>query len=819
MKQEIRKINKVSINSYSVVVFSEIIDKYDWERVSRLSLLSFKALFFTTSLLFGMGVTGSEMVHAADIPNLTVSITEPAYKFNVLPGSVRRIYATVTNGVTNGVSWSVNNGATLSSAIGPYVDVTAPAMGSSCQFGGTGTDYTVTSNSTFTITATSQDDDAKSASIVVNICNPEVEVNIVPFYTTLYVGQKAYLQAFVWGAVNRNVTWAIDNQPSGGNGTISDNSDMDTVFSATVAGRYTLSATSVADDTKTTTATVYVTGHTVPYNVTPAKTIPVDCSVDPQLSGTVYEVGPSQIYQTIQSVPWPTLTAGSTVRIHNEDQTGTNPTAYHEYFQLKVSGTRTQPIRVCGVPDAQGNLPVIDGQDATGRSDVSTYSAGYALAGLGSTGWAGVYAGTYSGPQYQIVEGLKFQNAKNIYSYTVPGTSNTANWLGGAACIRIHRGMDFVVRGNDINNCGNGIMAMFNATNGYTITKNTLYEGNHMHNNGNAGAYLEHQLYIQGLNQLTQFNLVDDYTPGANGSNLKSRGFPDVIRYNHFGDGALRQLDLIDNEDASQYVTFNGFLSGGTSSHRYIYPADQYTPDLLAAAMEAHHVDYVYGNTFTNSKAAVPIHYTNDHGSKEGSRLGTLWFYNNSLYEPDCTAVNCGSWRWYLFDTSSGGGNDVALTEWPQIQVHNNAIWMDNPTKPYFFWNNRATQFTTFGKNVINTNWGTNNMAGGDGSGWSPWASQYAYMDGANLAAHTSGAGNLTGVDSVPFDTETFVAGQDMPAGLTLPVPIQNMPVRFQYGPQVSITARSGALAIGAMDSLIISDTIPPAFPSGLSVW
>jgi predicted RNase H-like nuclease len=105
--------------------------------------------------------------------------------------------------------------------------------------------------------------------------------------------------------------------------------------------------------------------------------MPVDCTVDPDLKGKVYEVGPSQPFKTIQSVPWTSLKDGSTVRIHNEDTSGTSPTTYHEYFQLALQAKRTQPIRVCGVPDSHGNLAVIDGDGATGRSDVSNYSAGY----------------------------------------------------------------------------------------------------------------------------------------------------------------------------------------------------------------------------------------------------------------------------------------------------------------------------------------------------------------------------------------------------------------------------------------------------------
>jgi hypothetical protein len=648
------------------------------------------------------------------------------------------------------------------------------------------------------LTARSKEDPNQAASITVNVCYPEVQVHVVPFYTTLYSGQNADVQAFVWGAADRDVTWAIVSMPKGGDGLLMDSANQDTVFSATVACRYTLAATSVADHSKTNTATVYVTGHAMPYQVTPSKTMPVDCTVDPALKGITYEVGPSQAYKTIQSVPWAALKEGSTVRIHNEDTTGTSPTTYHEYFQLTTHASRTQPVRVCGLPDSKGNLPVIDASNSTGRPEVSPYSAGYTPVGIGATGWAGVYTAEWSGPQGLIVEGLRIQNVKPAYKYTDPTGAKVAAWIQGAACIRLFRSMDTVVRGIDADNCSNGFMSDFNANNGFAAISDTLYEGNHLHHSGDVGSYGEHQLYIQGWNEVVQFNLIDEYQNGAQGSNFKGRGFPEIVRYNYFGDGAARQLDLVDNQDAGPFTTFEGYLSGGENSYLRLYPKDIYTADLLAAAVEAHHDDYVYGNIMVNNQAAVPIHYSTDHGSGENDRLGTLYFYNNSFYELACNG--CPNYRWTLFDTSAGGGNDYPEIEWPQIQVHNNAIWMDSPKAPIFFWNNRTTEFTIFGKNVINSNWGSGKMSGGDETGWAPGASEYAFQ-GASNVADTNGISNLIPVKTAPFNLTTFAPARVLVnAGAGVPRSAAGLPVRFQYGPSAIPVIRKQALTIGAME-------------------
>ena len=75
--------------------------------------------------------------------------------------------------------------------------------------------YAVSSATRFTITAQSVENPAATSSIVVNVCHPAVVVNVVPFYTTLYSGQKADIQSFVWGASNTDVAWSLTSQPSG----------------------------------------------------------------------------------------------------------------------------------------------------------------------------------------------------------------------------------------------------------------------------------------------------------------------------------------------------------------------------------------------------------------------------------------------------------------------------------------------------------------------------------------------------------------------------------------------------------------------------
>ena len=58
-------------------------------------------------------------------------------------------------------------------------------------------------------------------------------------------------------------------------------------------------------------------------------------------------------------MPWSGLLPGDVVNIHWQ------PTAYHEKIILSVNGTALQHIQINGVAGPQGQLPVLDGANAT----------------------------------------------------------------------------------------------------------------------------------------------------------------------------------------------------------------------------------------------------------------------------------------------------------------------------------------------------------------------------------------------------------------------------------------------------------------------
>lgn len=357
--------------------------------------------------------------------------------------------------------------------------------------------------------------------------------------------------------------------------------------------------------------------------------------------------------------------------------------------------------------------------------------------------------------------------------------------------------------GNDVFNNGNGVFTAFNGNGGWGQSDvNVLWEGNHIHGSGSTGSYLEHQLYLQSWGEVVQFNRIDDYNPTAYGSNLKSRGIQDIIRYNYLGDGAAREMDLVDVQDAPAYMSFEGFLSGGTSSVHALYPNDFYPADRLAAEQEAFNSHFVYGNIYKNSTSGVPIHFAYDHNGNETSRKGSLYWYNNTFYEALCAV--CQGQKWTLFDGSAGGGNYYPQVEFQTVQVYNNVLWMEDPARPIFQWNNFVGFIANAGKNLVTANWGKDQLTGLVGDGFNGDANSVAYQNATNLALHINGfnSTNILPIASVPFDTNSFALSSPQPGAATLPSAICEMPTRFAYLPNLGYAVpRNPVVNMGALDT------------------
>jgi len=81
----------------------------------------------------------------------------------------------------------------------------------------------------------------------------------------------------------------------------------------------------------------------------------------PSTAATDYAVGPGLEFSAIGDVPWEALEPGDRVLVH------WRVAAYNEKWVIARRGTEQEPIIVRGVPGPGGELPLIDGRNATTR--------------------------------------------------------------------------------------------------------------------------------------------------------------------------------------------------------------------------------------------------------------------------------------------------------------------------------------------------------------------------------------------------------------------------------------------------------------------
>ena len=311
------------------------------------------------------------------------------------------------------------------------------------------------------------------------------------------------------------------------------------------------------------------------------------------LPAATYEVGPGKQFSTIGQAPWATLQPGDTVLIY------WSSTPYYEKWVINRQGTAAAPITVHGVPNASGQLPIIDGANAVEPSTLSFWSNGRGIIKVGGSRFP---ADTM--PRYITIENLEVRNARQIYNY-IPSSGPTAGmptpYADTAASIYVEKGQNITIRNCILHDTGNGL---FVSSGGMGLSQNILIEGNYLYSNGNPGSGTEHNLYTSALGIVFQYNRFGPLIAGSGGENIKDRSAGAVVRYNWI-EGGNRELDLVDA--AGDTVI--------TSDPRY-------------------RQTFVYGNIIVEPAGIDNYsiaHYGGDQADTSYYRKGTLYFYNNTV--------------------------------------------------------------------------------------------------------------------------------------------------------------------------------------------
>lgn len=336
-------------------------------------------------------------------------------------------------------------------------------------------------------------------------------------------------------------------------------------------------------------------------------------------SGVAYEVGPGQAFATIGAVPWEGLNAGDTVRIHYRAE------PYREKILIRRQGTQAQPIVVCGVPGPGGELPILDGENATTRPTMGyrpTSGAGE-VRGLIHVSWSATDLFGFK-PEHIVIQGLHIRRAFHEYSFTA-STGATMNYSTNAAGIFVERGENITVRGVILEGNGNGFFVA-SGDSEEVLSRDIVLERSRLFGNGTVTVAFDrhHNVYTEAAGMLIQYNQIGPLRPGSGGSAVKDRSAGTVIRYNAIAGGA-RSLDLVEAQDA--------------------FP--------LLGLLPEYRRTFVYGNTIVSDGVGGPtnmIHYGGDSGLENTYRKGRLHFNHNTIVIRADQSVR---YRTVLFDVST----------------------------------------------------------------------------------------------------------------------------------------------------------------------
>jgi hypothetical protein len=304
---------------------------------------------------------------------------------------------------------------------------------------------------------------------------------------------------------------------------------------------------------------------------------------------TDYVVGPDiGMLANIGDVPWESLGPGDRVLIH------WRYTPYKEKWVICRSGTAEEPIVVSGVPGPAGELPTIDGRNATTRTDLSYWNE---ERGVIKIGGASTPADTL--PAHIVVENLDIRSGRPPFAFT-NDSGSASSYHSNAAAIYVEKAEHLTIRNCILRDSGNGLFVGAYAGQ----TRDILIERNWIYDNGIEGSYYEHNTYTAAIGITYQFNRMGRLRNGCGGNNLKDRSAGLVVRYNWLEDGN-RQLDLVDAEDSDVLVNH---------------------PDYSTT--------FVYGNVLIESDGegnSQILHYGGDSGTTAAYRKGTLHFFHNTV--------------------------------------------------------------------------------------------------------------------------------------------------------------------------------------------
>lgn len=827
---------------------------------------TYAGIVFTVTDHAGVTTPTAPLTVVIDPLTTTLDLHHPKEGFVLFPGAVRHLGVYEANpGATGKVDYTVTgttSAATLScttNCVGTLT-VTATGPAGDLTVGGSPGFYTITGCTDFSVTATSRDQNEdgtySSSTAPFHICKGNHLVDVQPSYNQAFFGQNKILYGYVLGQVDQSGTWscvapdssdcsaALDvGLPNGsGGGTRLHNRSAIFTAPATV-GRYKLiyTSNSVYDGTTASQyAWVYVggakpagLGGTTAFPLTADHTEATACFADPAFtkSYTVKADGTgdfAHIYQLPFDDQAHQTNNGFIGRVFNLDTTGSAPTQYPEWFDIRSGGTRDVPVVICGVPDTiSGHNPVLQGNNS-----VNTVGDAYdGTTRPGSIITLGKFAGGYLddftsvGPDYVNLWGFNLDDA---------GSGSDGRYIG----IWVQSGRHFSSEGMAFNHLRDSIYMLSNSS--YIVGRHTEFQsviGDYFQNCGvtDGGGSADHCVYSQGTYPLFVGDYVDNLIPGSGGSWLKIRGGGSIVAATSFHHVAgYANIFWGNASDDSIITNVDMFLGapGDTNCDDSLYCRSLANPGFedIHTVMNfeeslAH--DYFYGNTLPGNNGAPFFSYSSQ-GTPECSNVGYTYctngddhtggfmVWNNTFDRPGPVAITNN-----VFWNNISPEFRPGVNSWPFVTYQNNAFWTNGTqadgTTGFPLQIDLSTQFQgAFKTNLFNTGsikitspinpgdagWGSS-VGGAGGNGPMPIWSDYAPKDPYLVGISSS---NFIFTPSIPYNTTDYKpttgsplisAGSPIadPLMAVLPVELEPDPVNGFVVPRTDNGATIGARA------------------------
>lgn len=271
---------------------------------------------------------------------------------------------------------------------------------------------------------------------------------------------------------------------------------------------------------------------------------------------TTYNIGEAgSPYQELSDILWNNLQPGDVVNVHWRAE------PYTERLLLNAQGTEAQPITINGIPGPNGEMPVLDANNATTPDQFSNFNLEYRqeLGGSIYIGPPGNYPSPDEIPQHITVNGFEITGAGQGNSFT--DAAGISHSYEGQAGVYIKGGDDITIENNYIHHNGTGIFS--NSNHEYEITEDLVIQGNTFDQNGVSGSYLRHHVYTEGVNTTVDNNVFLAKVDGDQGSLLKMRDVGVTVSNNEFGSSPGHIIDLSDVQSdamvAAGYGTSDAF--------------------------------------------------------------------------------------------------------------------------------------------------------------------------------------------------------------------------------------------------------------------